>query len=261
MKKNTLGPLACAAVTAVMIVMGAPLRASEADDKMEWQFKNTYAFKSYLTDDPIKVEAKDGVLTLTGTVAEETHKTMAQAIAANLAGVTRVDNRLVVKYDSTAANADSWICRKVILALEFHSNFILSKTTVDVKDGVVTLTGDVSSAAEKALASEYAADIDGVKEVRNEMIVATTPPPPPVRTANTTLDDASISAQIVTMLMTHPSTSSVITRVTTHNGEVTLTGMTKNDAQNALIVKRVSEVRGVISVKNQMTVDKEPRNN
>ena len=261
MKKNTLCPLAYAAVTVAMIIIGAPVRASEADDKIEWQFKNTYAFKSYLTDDPIKAEAKDGVLTLTGTVAEETHKTLAQAIAENLAGVTRVDNRLVVKYDTTAANADSWVCRKVILALEFHSNYITGKTTVDVKDGVVTLTGEVPSAAQKALASEYAADIDGVKEVRNEMTVSTAPEPPPVRTANTTLDDASISAQIVTMLMTHRSTSSVITRVTTHNGEVTLTGTTKNDAQNALIVKRVSDVPGVISVKNQMTVEKEPRNN
>ena len=259
MKPNTLCRLASAAVTAAVIAIGTPLRASEADDKIEWQFKNTYAFKSYLTEDSIKAEAKDGVVMLTGTVAEETHKTLAQAIAENLVGVTRVDNRLAVTGDATAGNSDAWICRKVILALQFHSDLITTKTNVEVKDGVVTLTGEVAGLAQRSLAAEYAADIEGVKEVRNELVVASILEQQD-RSTKTAWDDASISAQIRTMLITHQSTRLVIVKVATHNGEVTLTGMTKNDAQRALIVKRVSDIRGVVSVKNLMTVENEPRN-
>jgi osmotically-inducible protein OsmY len=84
---------------------------------------------------------------------------------------------------------------------------------------------------------------------------------PVVQTTGETLDDASVTAQVVTALMTHRSTSSVITRVTTRNGEVTLTGIAMNDSQNAMIVKIVTDIRGVTSVKNQMTIENEPRTN
>ena len=93
------------------------------------------------------------------------------------------------------------------------------------------------------------------------MTVATPVEPAVQATNNETLDDASVTAQIVTMLMTHRSTSTVLTRVSTRNGVVTLTGITKNEAQNALIVKIVTNIRGVTSVINQMTIENEPRSN
>jgi hypothetical protein len=40
----------------------------------------------------------------------------------------------------------------------------------------------------------------------------------------------------------------------TRNGEVTLTGIAKNDAEKALVTKLVTDIRGVTGVKNQMTV-------
>lgn len=61
--------------------------------------------------------------------------------------------------------------------------------------------------------------------------------------------------------MPHRSTRSVITRVATRNGEVTLTGITMNDAQNGMIVKIIADIRGVINVNNQMTVKNEPGTN
>ncbi|MDP2971226.1 MAG: BON domain-containing protein [Deltaproteobacteria bacterium] len=35
-------------------------------------------FKTYLKGDDIKIESKDGVVTLTGSVSEESHKSLAQ---------------------------------------------------------------------------------------------------------------------------------------------------------------------------------------
>ena len=45
------------------------------------------------------------------------------------------------------------------------------------------------------------------------------------------------------------------TGVSTREGEVTLTGTAKNAAEKSLVTKLVSDIQGVTSVKNQMTVE------
>jgi len=253
MNRKSLYPLAMAAATAVLFVTSSPLRASDNDDKIESSFKKTYVYQTYLKDDGVKAEAKDGVVTLTGTVSEESHKVLAQDTASGLPGVTRVDNQLATKAAVAAENADTWAARKVKLALMFHRNVNAGKTDVSVKDGVVTLKGQASSVAQKELTTEYAKDIEGVKEVKNEMTVAETQVVVE-RSAGAKVDDASINAQVKTALLTHHSTSLMKTTVDTRNGEVTLTGIAKNEAEKSLVTKLVTDIQGVTNVKNEMTI-------
>ncbi len=254
MNHKAMYPLAFAAAAAAMIVTSTPLRASDTDSKIESSFKKTFVYQTYLKDDSVKTEAEGGVVTLTGTVNEESHKTLAQDTAAGLPGVIRVDNKLTTKAEAAAENADTWIGRKVKLTLLFHRNVNAGKTTVEVKDGVVTLTGVASSIAQKDLTAEYACDIEGVKEVKNEIMVAGTPEPED-RTAREKMDDASITAQVKTALLTHRSTSAVKTKVVTVDGQVTLTGVAKNAAEKALVSKLVTDIRGVTGVNNEMTIE------
>jgi osmotically-inducible protein OsmY len=254
MKLKVMNRLAFATVAAVALTTSAPLRASEVDDQIEASFKKTYVYTTYLKDDAIKAEAKNGLVTLTGSVSEDSHKTLAQETAASLPGVTGVDNKLATKAEVAAENADTWIGRKVKLALLFHRNVNGSKTAVEVKDGIVTLKGEAANKAQKELATEYAKDIEGVKEVKNEMTVASTPVMAE-RTAGAKMDDASVTAQVKTALLTHRSTSSVSTKVTTRDGTVTLTGIAMNAAEKSLVTKLVSDIQGVSDVKNEMTVE------
>lgn len=257
MNRKTLYPLTFAAALAALFATSTPLRASDTDDKIESSFHKTYVYQTYLKDDGIKTEAKDGVVTLTGTVSEESHKALAQDTAAGLPGVIRVDNQLATKAAVAAENADTWTARKVKLTLMFHRNVNAGKTVVSVKDGVVTLNGEASSTAQKELTSEYAKDIEGVKEVKNDMIVAEKHEMAE-RTAGEKVDDASITAQVKSALTTHRSTSSMKTTVVTRNGEVTLTGIAKNAAEKSLVTKLVTDIQGVTNVKNEMTVE-EPK--
>jgi hyperosmotically inducible periplasmic protein len=125
------------------------------------------------------------------------------------------------------------------------------KTSVAVKDGMVTLTGDASSQAQKDLTTEYAKDIEGVKEVKNELKVSTTPPP---RTMGEVIDDASITAQVKSALLTHRSTSAIKTKITTRDGVVMVSGEAKNQAEKDLVSKLVNDIKGVKSVVNNMEV-------
>ena len=57
-----------------LVALGVPAYASKTDDRIESSAKKSYVFKTYLKDDDIKIESKNGVVTLTGTVSEESHK-------------------------------------------------------------------------------------------------------------------------------------------------------------------------------------------
>src|SRR4029077_15532348 len=134
---------------------------------------------------------KNGAVTLTGTVAEASHKSLAQDTVEGLPGVTSVDNRLKIKDGSPAEHSDGWLRVKVKSALLFHRNVSATGTDVFVAEGIVSLRGQASSLAQKELTAEYAKDVEGVKEVKNEMTVAKNPVPA-AETMGEKIDDASI---------------------------------------------------------------------
>jgi len=75
------------------------------------------------------------------------------------------------------------------------------------------------------------------------------------RTAGEKSDDASITAQVKSVLLTHRSTSSMKTGAETRNGQVTLTGSARNAAGKSLVTRLVTDIRGVTSVKNRMKLE------
>jgi osmotically-inducible protein OsmY len=246
-------PLALLAATSILLVTSASARASDTDSRIESSAAKSYVFKTVLKDDSIKTESKDGVVTLTGTVANASDKSLAENTVASLPGVVSVDNQLVVSGEQPAEHSDTWIGMKVKMALLFHRNVSATGTSVSVTNGIVTLNGEASSLAEKELTSEYAKDIDNVKEVRNEMTIAQTP----VKVVNTDggkIDDASITAEVKSSLMSQRSTSALRTTVSTTDGVVTLGGVAQNEAEKSLVTKLATDINGVTSVVNNMTI-------
>jgi osmotically-inducible protein OsmY len=236
-----------------ILVTSTSLRASDTDSRIESSTANSYVFKTYLKDDSIKTESKDGVVTLTGTVAKASDKSLAEDTVASLPGVISVNNQLEISGEQPAEHSDTWITMKVKTALLFHRNVSATGTTVYTENGVVTLQGVASSMAEKELTTEYAKDIDNVKEVKNEMTIAQIPATPDA-TISDKIDDASITAQVKSSLMSHHSTSALHTTVSTTDGTVTLGGIAKNAAEKSLVTKLVTDINGVTSVINNMTI-------
>ena len=118
-----------------------------------------------------------------------------------------------------------------------------------------------TSVAQKDLTTEYAKDVEGVKNVKNEMTVLTAAMKPGEKTMgekmdamSESIDDASITALVKTTLLYHRSTSALNTTVETKEGVVTLGGKARNAAEKDLATKLVSDVHGVKRVVNNMTV-------
>lgn len=136
--------------------------------KLLWN-RNTSGFS-------VNVATKDGHVVLEGTVASEAGRELAGRLAENTEGVREVDNRIEVEPESGGgvadragevgdAISDGWITTKVKSTLLFSSNVSGRSIDVDTEDGVVRLTGEVATGAEKDLAVKLAEDVRGVASV------------------------------------------------------------------------------------------------
>jgi osmotically-inducible protein OsmY len=155
---RTIYSLAIIWAAVAALVTFVPLQAFEIDDRIESSVHKSYVFKTYLKSDDIKIQSKDGVVILTGTVAEESHQSLAQETVAGLPGVKSVDNRLELKGERPTKNSDAWLITKVKNTLLFHRNVSAGQTEVNAKDGIVTLRGEANSQFQKELTTEYRKD-------------------------------------------------------------------------------------------------------
>lgn len=125
------------------------------------------------------VDTRMGKVTLLGAAENAAAKELAGRMARNTRGVVAVDNQLVVDESKPIATdedeaseretsqviADSWITTKIKSTYMYSSNVESDDITVSTKEGNVTLSGKVGSGAERALATELAQNIRGVKSV------------------------------------------------------------------------------------------------
>jgi hyperosmotically inducible protein len=239
-------------LSSLLLCIGAPLAlvATPANDrKIETAAEASYNYRTVL-EDHVKVKANDGVVTLTGVVQDKDEKALAADTVENLPGVTRVQNdiRVTSKYPE---NSDGWIAFKIRSRLLVKAGVSTTGTTVAVHDGVVTLSGKADNLAQKELTEIYAKEIEGVKVVKNDLVLKDQIAP---ETIGETIDDASITTQVKYALLRHKSTHAVTTKIVTNDGRIVITGEAASDAEKALVSKLAADVRGVKSVANSMTI-------
>jgi hyperosmotically inducible periplasmic protein len=246
------------ATASALLLLSVPVYAASTDDRIESSARESYIFKNYLNDDAIKITSKEGIVTLTGSVTVEPHKKLAVETVENLPGVKRVDNQLVLKDEKTAGSMDAMVEGRVKLEMMYHRNLSTANPEIQVKDGIVTVRGEAANKAQIDLTTEYIKDVDGVKDVKNEMVVANSGKTMSKKAEDvgTSIDDASITALVKATLLYHRSTSALNTKVVTVDGTVTLSGTAKNAAEKDLATKFVKDVHGVKVVVNNMIIEK-----
>ena len=245
MKLNYLLVSSLIATTSVAL-----FASSDTDSKIENAAKASYNYRTVL-DGKVTVKANEGVVTITGVVGDSSLKSVAEDTVCDLPGVVRVDDQITLD-PALKEHSDAWIALKLHTQLLVRSNVSYADTKIDVKDGVVTLTGTADNQAQKELTGVYAKEIDWVKSVKNDIVV--NEKPKMGETMGEKIDDASITSQVKYALLTHKSTSALKTKITTTDGVVVITGVAANDAEKSLVGKLAKSVRGVKSVDNNMTV-------
>jgi hyperosmotically inducible protein len=166
---------------------------------------------------------------------------------------------------TACGNTDPGITTAVKSKLAADDTVKATDINVDTSNGVVTLKGEVPSAAAKTRALELAKATDGVRDVVDAIVV--TPAAAPTtgavddaqrkvgdaaRDTSNVMGDAGITAAIKTKMLADSTVSGLKIDIDTTDGVVTL----KGDVASAVEHKRAIEIakgtEGVKSVKDQL---------
>jgi hyperosmotically inducible protein len=128
---------------------------------------------------------------------------------------------------------------------------IFDSIDIGVKDGVVTLTGDVTNPIKRDEIGKEVAKIDGVRTVKNNIAVLPVSP----------FDD-QLRARLARSIYGNSNFSSnrgaiPSIRIIVENGHVTLTGVVNSDFDRQLAQTIARQQSGVFSVKNELKTDAE----
>ena len=170
---------------------------------------------------------------------------------------------------TACAQTDPGITTAVKSKLAADDTVKATDINVDTRNGVVTLKGEVPSAAAKTRALELAKATDGVRDVVDA--IAVTPAAAPTtgaideaqrkageagRETSNVMGDAGLTAAIKTKMLADSTVSGLKIDIDTTDGVVTL----KGDVASAVEHKRAVEIAkgtdGVKSVKDQLKIVK-----
>jgi hyperosmotically inducible periplasmic protein len=128
-----------------------------------------------LKDVSVSQDRDKGVVTLGGHVAAEGDKSQAESIAKSIAGGQVVSNQIAVippgASDAKAVNSDLDKGIEKNLDAALIQNRLHKNVKYDVKNSVVTLTGEVTSQSQRGQAEKVAFAVPNVKQVVNELQV------------------------------------------------------------------------------------------
>jgi hyperosmotically inducible protein len=182
--------------TAIAIATVLTVGCAQSDPGITTAVKSKMAADDTVKAYRIDVDTKDRVVTLSGAVDTPQARERAKELARTTDGVRDVVDRLTVTPGATPTTgiddplqdrareaadkakdampdlSDAGITTKVKSKFLGDTDVPGLKIDVDTKDGVVTLTGTVETAAEKQRAMELAKNTDGVKSVVDRIKVA-----------------------------------------------------------------------------------------
>jgi hyperosmotically inducible protein len=127
-------------------------------------------------DVSVSQDRDKGIVTLGGQVASENEKAQAESLAKSLAGAQVVADQIAVipmgaEKEAKAVNSDLDAGIEKNLDAALIQNKMHGSVKYEVKNGVVTLTGEVNSQSKRDRAERVATGVPNVKQVVNDLQV------------------------------------------------------------------------------------------
>jgi len=139
----------------------------KSDSDIKHDVEEELRFDPDIDATDIGVTVKNGVVALTGYVKSYTEKFEAEAAAKRVAGVLGLANDLEVRLPGGAERPDPDIARDVVAAIKTRLPFSAEHIRAVVKNGWVTLEGQVEWNYQRESAESAVRHIRGIKGVTN----------------------------------------------------------------------------------------------
>ncbi len=193
----------------------------------------------------VGVEVDDGVITLTGTVANHAIKVAAERASQRVHGVRAVANDIVVRTVGEGERTDTDIALAIADRFEWSEVIPEEQIQITVDDGVVTLRGTVGWRYESSEAELLVRKARGVTEVINEIAVI----PPPAS------DEAAIAEEIERAFRRHAELDAQHIDIELVGSIVILRGAVSSWAEREEAEHVAWRSPGITQVKNELRIE------
>jgi osmotically-inducible protein OsmY len=119
----------------------------------------------------IGVAVKNGVVALSGHVGSYAERRAAEEGAQSIAGVTAVANDIIIELGFEAVRTDAEIAEAAVVALKGNISVPANDIKLVVRDGWITLDGQVAMWYQKNAAQNALANLRGVKGIINNITI------------------------------------------------------------------------------------------
>lgn len=192
----------------------------------------------------IGVAAREGVVTLTGTVMALAQKYSAEQVAKRVYGVRGVANDIDVKLMGDNRRSDADIARAALDALKWDSMVPDQCVKVTVEQGWLTLEGEVDWNYQRESAARAVRNLTGVRGISN--LISVRP--------RAKISPAEVRHQIFEAFRRNADLEARRIGVDAKEGKVVLHGNVANHAEMEEAQRAAWSVPGVAAVENRLVV-------
>ena len=216
--------------------------AMRSDAEIKKDVEEELRFNPSIEATDIAVAVKNGVVTLTGFTKRFSDKWEAERTVKHVAGVVGVANDLEVRLPSIDERPDPEIARDTAAAIKNWLPFSSEHIKVVVRDGWISLEGDVEWQYQKTSAENAVRWVRGVKGVSN--LIQVKPRAAPSEIKRKIEEAFRRSAEVDANRIT----------VETNGGEVVLKGTVRSWAERQEAERVAWAAAGVTRVDNRITI-------
>lgn len=192
----------------------------------------------------IEIGVGDGVVRLSGRVGTLAEKVRATRTTWHVKGVRGVANEIEVRPPEAHLHSDAELSRRAAAVLSWSAQLPPGRVQAAVRDGVVTLTGEVGWQFQKNLAEDQVRELAGVVAIRNQISMR-----PAAEAAE------EVHAKIIRALARHTDLDAADITTETDGGNVRLSGHVRTHRERRIAENAAWSAPGVTAVENALRVE------